>query len=136
MDAAFSRFQQLNVFFSRSSAEDDAKGFSFVRLPLVFCQPFQVKFHLTFISRRELADFQIQRNEAAEFSVIKKEVEIIILAVDDDPLLPGHKREADAKLKDEGFNLPNDGRFEVFFSVSVLESQEIEDVWVAENQVG
>lgn len=52
-----------------------------------------------------------------------------------DALLPRHEGKADPQLQDEVLHLPHDRVFDVFFEVSVLQTEEIEDVGISENQI-
>ncbi len=60
---------------------------------------------------------------------------IAVVAVERDPLLPVHEREPRPEFQQERLDLPQDGRFEVAFGERVFQPQEVQNVRVAEDQV-
>jgi hypothetical protein len=68
--------------------------------------------------------------------VVEEQVEVEILAVDHDPLLPSHEGEAGSEFENELFDFSEDRGFYVVLTVSVLEAEEIEEVRVAKHQIG
>ncbi len=51
-------------------------------------------------------------------------------------LLPLDEGKAGAEFQEEGFDLAENGRLKVFFAVGVLEPEEIEDIRIAEDEIG
>jgi hypothetical protein len=68
--------------------------------------------------------------------MVEEQVEVVILVVDRDPLLPGHEREAGPELQDERLEVPEDGRLQVPLAVGILEPEEVQEIRVAKDQVG
>src|SRR6185436_16414023 len=59
----------------------------------------------------------------------------MVVAIDADALLARHEGEPRAELQQEGLELPDDRIFEVLLEVPVLETEETQQVWIAEDQV-
>src|ERR1039457_5860921 len=89
-----------------------------------------------FIRCLEFAELQVDRDQAAELAVVKQQVQIVIPVVDLHPLLAGHETEAYPQFEDEGFHLPQDRRLQILLGVSVFQPEKIEDVGIAEDQIG
>jgi hypothetical protein len=68
--------------------------------------------------------------------VLEEEVEVEVVGVDLDAGLAAEEGEAVAEFEEEGFEFAQDGVFEVLFEVTVLEAEEIEDVGIAEDEIG
>ena len=68
--------------------------------------------------------------------MVKQQVEIVIFAVHHDAFLPFEKGEARAEFEDERLNLAQDGCLQILLRVSVLQSQKIQDVRIAEHEIG
>jgi hypothetical protein len=47
--------------------------------------------------------------------VIEEQIDVVILGINRDPLLPCNKREIGTKFENETLQLPEDGIFQVFF---------------------
>ena len=71
-----------------AGAKDDPQRRGFFRLPFVLVQPAQVKLHLAFISRLELADFQLHLHQSPQRAIVEKQVKVEILVLNRDALLP------------------------------------------------
>jgi hypothetical protein len=102
----------------------------------VFGEPAEVEFHLAFVFGFEIAQFQIDGDEAFQTAVIEEEVEIEVVGIDLYAGLATEEGEAVAEFEEEGFEFAQDGVFEVFFEVAVFEAEEVEDVGIAEDEVG
>jgi len=57
--------------------------------------------------------------------VIEEQIDIIILGIDGDPLLPCDKREISTKFEDETLQIPKDGILQVFFLRTYRTTREI-----------
>jgi len=136
MNPALLEFQQFNVLVVLAGAQNQSQRFGLAWLALVSLQPVQVKFHLPFVAGLEIADLQIQRHEAAELSMVKQQVEVVIPAVNLHPLLALHETETHAELQNKRLHLAQDGRFDVLLRVGVLQPKEIEQIRIAEHQGG
>lgn len=64
----------------------------------------------------------------------EQEIEVVVVAVECDALLPLDEREARPKLEDKALDLAEDRRLEVLLAVRVGELEEIEHVWVSEHK--
>ena len=76
----------------------------------------QIQFHLAFVGGFKFADFQINGNEAAQATVVEKQVDVVVAVVDGDAFLPRKKSKVAAQLDDEALQFGQYGGFKVFFS--------------------
>lgn len=53
----------------------------------------------------QLAQFQADQNEALEDVVVENEIQVEVLVIDTDTLLPANKRKALAQLQKEGLQI-------------------------------
>ncbi len=136
VDAAFVEFEEFDLFLLFSGAEDDAEGRLFVGFLFVFGEPAEVEFHLAFVFVAEVAEFEVDGDQAFEFAVVEEEVDVEVVVVDLEAFLAGDEAEACAEFEEELFDVAEDGVFEVFFEVVVVEVEEVEDVGIFEEEVG
>src|SRR5882724_10336803 len=123
------------MFLPLAGAKDDSERLRFIRRLLVPFEPVQIKLHLAFVTGFEFAEFQVNRNEAAQFAMVKQKIERVVLAVNGHAFLPRYKTKTSAQFQDERFHLAQDGGFNVLFAVRVLKTEEIQHVRIAEDQV-
>jgi hypothetical protein len=69
-------------------------------------------------------------------AVEEQQVEMKIVLADTDTLLPGDEGEAAAQFEQHALDLAQDGALEVAFAVGTLEPQQVEQVGIAEDDVG
>src|ERR1035437_8372831 len=124
------------MFRALSCTEDHPQWPSLLRLTSIPLQPALLEFHLAFVRGLELADLQVNGDQAAQFSVVEEQIKVVIPVVNLHALLAGHKTETHAQFQDERFHLPQNCRLQILLRVGVLQTQEIENVGIAENQVG
>ena len=136
MNAGLVELQQFDLFLFFASAEDDAECGLLFRFLLMLGEPAKIELHLAFIVGLEVAEFEVDCNEAFESTMVEEEIDIEIFGVDLDADLTAKKREATTELQQEGFELAQDGVFEVFFKIAVFETEEIENVGIAKYEVG
>ena len=122
VDAAWVEFEQFDLFRLFPGAEDDAEGRVFTGLLLVFGEPAEVEFHLAFVFGFEVAQFQIDGDEAFQAAMVEKEIEVEVVGINLDARLTTKKGKAVAKFEEECFEFAQDGVFEVFFEVAILEA--------------
>jgi len=68
--------------------------------------------------------------------VEEQQIDVVIVAVEGDSLLPLDKREAGTKLQKETLNLAQQRRLEILLAEGVAQSQEIKQVRILEHEVG
>ena len=68
--------------------------------------------------------------------MVEEEVDVEVFGVNLDAGLASEKGKAIAKFEQEGFEFAEDGIFKVFFEVSVVEAEEIEEVGITKDEVG
>jgi hypothetical protein len=66
--------------------------------------------------------------------VVEQQVEVEVFAVDDETFLPLDECKAPAQLEDEGFQLAQDGGFQVAFIMALAQAQKVEEIRVLEHQ--
>lgn len=135
-DAAPVELQQLHRLVGLVCAQDQAEGRLLAGLLFVFLQPAQVQLHLALVRCLELADLQVNDDEPAESAVVEEQVDIEVVSVDDNPFLAVDEGETAAQLQNEALDLAQDGGFQVLFAVGVGQAEEVEEVGIAEDQVG
>ena len=64
----------------------------------------------------------------------EQEIEVVVVAVESDALLPLDEGEASAQFEEEALDLPEDRRLEVLLAVGVREPQEGQHVRIAEDE--
>src|SRR5207244_3745132 len=84
----------------------------------------------------EGANLQVDHEEPPQPAVVKEQVDVEILAVDDEAFLPGDEGEAGAQLEDELLEFAEDGGLHVLLAVCVGQAEEVKEVGVAEDEVG
>ena len=62
---------------------------------------------------RELVEFQVDQDVAAQEAVVEDEVEEVVVVVEGEALLPGLEEEAFAEFEEEVLEMVDDGGFEV-----------------------
>ncbi len=67
--------------------------------------------------------------------MVEQQVQVVVHAVDRNPLLTLEEGKADAKFQDERFHFAEDGGLQVLLGVGVLEAEEVQQVRIAENEV-
>ena len=67
---------------------------------------------------------------------VVEQIEVVVLIIHGHPFLPGDEGEVGAQFQDEGFQLPQDRTLDVLLIVSAAQSEEVEQVRVAEGQIG
>jgi hypothetical protein len=82
------------------------------------------------------AEFEFHRYKPVKLAVKEQQINIVVLVIDRDPLLPGHERETDAQLQDERLEFSQNRRLEIRLAVTVVPSQEVQHVRGTEDQVG
>jgi hypothetical protein len=93
--------------------------------------------YLSKILMSQRANFEIEENEAAGQSVVKYQIDKIVLTFKHDPPLPTHEGESLAQLQQELTQFVDQGLFQVGFQVTLALGKpgELQDVWVF-NQIG
>ncbi|OGV85174.1 MAG: hypothetical protein A2340_05300 [Lentisphaerae bacterium RIFOXYB12_FULL_60_10] len=127
--------EQLHMLSFLGTAQDQPDRFVFALVPFVLFQPCEVKIHLTFVSRRECAEFQVNGHKTPQATVEEKQVEIIVGIVNTHRELTPHKTEIRTQLGQELLQIANDGRLQILLRVGAFESKEIENIGVLENVI-
>ena len=115
------------------AAQDDAHGRLFIRRGDVFAPPVEIKIHLPGVAVFEGPDFQIQQHVAAEVTMVKDEVNVVVLVAHGDAALAGFKQEAGAEFEEEFLEMVEQGGFEIALGVfgPLAEAGEFKNVGIA-----
>lgn len=124
--------QKLHLLPAASGAKNQADGRVFSLLPLVAVQPFQIELHLPLVPGLKFAQLQLHGYKTLEGAVVKKQIQVKILAVNNHALLALDEGEAFAEFKDEAFQLAQNGRFQVVLQIVVFQAEEIKKIGVFE----
>ena len=135
VDAALVEFEQFALLRLFAGAEDDAEGGFFAGLLLVLGEPTEIQFHLALILCLEVAELEVDGDEAFQATMVEEEIEVEVVGIDLDAELAGLEGEALAEFEEEGFEFAEDGVFKVFFQIAVLETEEVEDLGITEDEV-
>src|SRR5205823_5345332 len=127
---------QLDVLVRFSGAEDEAERTVLIRPALVAVEPAKIELHLSFVGSPKMTELQLERDEASHAAVIEEEVEIIVFAVDCDPMLACDEGEVSPELEEKALQLAEDRGLQIFFAEFSFEPEEIEHVGVAEHEIG
>ncbi|MDB4952714.1 MAG: hypothetical protein JWO36_283 [Myxococcales bacterium] len=96
----------------------------------------QVELDLSGVGRLEVAELQLDRDQSLHASVEEQQIEVVVVAIEHDPLRPLDEREAGAELEEEALDLTQDRRREVLLAVGVGEVEKVEHVRVAKDERG
>jgi len=87
----------------------------------MFARVVQVQIHLSGVGMRELADLQIDDNEALQLSAKKQQVDLVPCRTDAQSLLSGNEGEIVTHLKQQFFDLPDQRVLQVRLFVFALQ---------------
>ena len=76
VDAARVEFEEFDLFRLFPGAEDDAEGRVLSGLLLVFGEPAEVELHLAFVFGFEVAELEVDGDEAFQAAVVEEVVEV------------------------------------------------------------
>lgn len=113
MDAAGVEIQVLDGFALLSCAQDDAEWRLLYGLALVTVEPAQVQLHLAGVGRFEVAYLQLDRDESLHTPMEEEEVEVVVVVIDCDALLPLDEGETGSELEEKTLELSKDGGLEI-----------------------
>src|SRR4051794_10264662 len=68
--------------------------------------------------------------------MVEQQIEVKILVTDGHPFLAREEREVRTKFQKESLEFLQDCRLQISLAVSILQTQEIEQVGIAENELG
>ena len=71
VDAALIEFKKFDLFGLFPSTQDDTEGRVLAGLLFMFGKPAEVEFHLSFVFRLEVAEFEIDGDEAFQSTMIE-----------------------------------------------------------------
>ena len=82
----------------------------------------------------ELTHFQFNRHQPFHTAVVKQKVNVEVVVVDLEALLPSDEGKTCPQFQQEVFKLAQDGIFQVFFQVAILKAEKVEDVGVFQHE--
>jgi len=105
--------RELNLRLIFVAAEDDADGWIVVGSHHLLLEIIEVEIHLSGVPMTKRSDLEIQQYVAAKETMVKDQVDIVVLIADGDPLLPGFKTKAGAQFQEECLQMIEEGGFEI-----------------------
>src|SRR5262245_29070624 len=108
MDASSVEIEVLDRLALPSGAQDDAERRVLGGLALVPIEPPQVQLHLPRVGRLEVADLELDGDQPLHRPMKEQQVEVVVVAVERDALLPLDEREARPQLEEEALDLAQD----------------------------
>ena len=134
VDATAAEVEVLDGLLLLPGAQDDRdRGF---RLALVPVEPAQVEVDLSGVGGFEAPDLQLDDHQAAQTAMIEEQVDVVVVAIDHDPLLALDKGEAAAQREQELLDLAEERRLQVLLAVRVAEAEEVQQVRILEDEFG
>ena len=113
------------------AAQDQADRLVLARHGHLFAGVVEVQVHLPRVGVAELAELQVEDDQAAEPAVEQDEVHAVPLVADAYAPLAGHEGEGIAHFQEKRLHVADDRLLEVALAVLVLEVQELEQVRIA-----
>ncbi len=86
-DTALFKLQQFHGFMLFTGAQNQANRCILFFLSLILVQPAQVKLHLSFISRLEVAYLKVYGKQPSKPAIVKEQVYVIVVIVNLYPFL-------------------------------------------------
>src|SRR5271166_3503150 len=77
----------------------------------------EVEIHLSGVPMTKRSDLEIQQYVAAKETMVKDQVDIVVLIADGDPFLPGFKTKAGAQFQEECLQMIEEGGFEIRLAI-------------------
>ena len=136
LDAALIELQEFDVPLGLVGTQNEPQRRLLARLHLVFFQPPQVELHLPLVGRPETAELEVDGYQPPQAAVIEQQVEVVILVVNSNPLLPRDEGKIGPQFQEKGFQLPENGPFHVPLVMLAGEPQEVQQVGIPEDEVG
>jgi len=96
----------------------------------------QIEVHLSGISVRELADFEIDNDQATQSPMEEQQVDTIPFRADAEPSLAPNKCEVIAEFQEKSFEFVDERIFEIRFRVLILKVEEFQDEWISDLVTG
>src|SRR5260370_41808174 len=90
---------------SSFGAQDQAERRLLSGFLFVFLQPAQVELHLSLVGSFELAEFQFDRDQPPQATMIEEQIKGVVFAVDHHSLLTSNETEFPSHLQQNGFNV-------------------------------
>jgi hypothetical protein len=89
----------------------------------MFIQPSEIELHLSFEGRFKATQFQFDRHQPFEGSMIEQQVQIVISTSNRHALLSGDETEVAAQFEKESFQFFQNGTLKILFGSSVTGSR-------------
>ena len=116
-DAALVQLEQLDVLLGLVGAEDQPQGRLLAGPASYFSSQRRYSSICPLSAAWNRADLQVDRHEPAQPAVVEEQIEVIILVVHRDPLLPGDEGEIAPHLQDERLQLAEDRLLHVLLGI-------------------
>ena len=121
VNACSIKLQQFNPFGVFARAKDDAHRQRLTFPALVLGQPAEVQLHLPLVLWLEATLLEFERDQAPQLTILEKEVQVEVVAVDLDPFLAGDGGETGPEFQEKALDLSQNRVLEVLLHVSIGE---------------
>ena len=136
MNASFPRFEQFDVLIVLSRTENQSNRRFLSGATFIPLEPGQIKLHLAFVRRFEIAYLELYGHQAAQLAMIEQQVKVIILVIDLHPFLASDEAKAGSEFENEGLDFPKNRGLQIRLGIGIFQAEEIKDIRIAENEVG
>ena len=116
-DIGVFRQGEFNESIVLAVAEHDSDGGELVGQLHVAIEVVHIHLHLAEVLMGELVALEVDEDLAAEQTVVEDEVDAEVVVVEGESFLAGLEEESLAEFEEEGFQLIDDGRFEILFGI-------------------
>jgi len=130
------RLYRTTLSLRPAQSRDADGGGVAVLVTQVVLDPGEVEPELAGVLRLEAADLEFDHDEAGLGPVEEQQVDVEVVAVDLEVVLPANEREAVAELEQERLEPRDQGVLEVAFGGGLGEVEEVQDVGVAGELLG
>ena len=113
------KLQQFDLFRVLAGTKNDPERQLFASFSLVAGEPSQIQFHLPLVLGFKAALLQLDDDQALQLAVVEEEIDIEVISVELDALLPRNKGKASTELQQEALEFPQYGVLEVAFDVPI-----------------
>ena len=87
--------KQGDALLSAFGAKDQSERGVFAGLLFILFQPAEIKLHLALVGGFELAEFQLDRDQPPQATMIEEQVKSVVFAIDDHSFLTRNETEPD-----------------------------------------
>lgn len=117
-------------------AEQNADGRVFIRRGFHSLVIIAIHLHLSDVLMRQFSEFEVDEREAPQGAMVKREVNVEVVAIDGDAFLTSDEEEIASEFQEKFLQMVDDGLFQIFFLevLRLFEVEKFQDHWVFETR--